>query len=500
MILGKIIGKVSTLKFQFNVTSPKTKKLQFVQVNHPEYGYVLCQIMELERTSEGTTATCNIIGYKSNEGRIKGIRTPFNINNEVLEAEDEFIKKIVKLKGNGAYIGKLEGKNIKVNIDLQKVLTKHLSVLAKSGSGKSYFVGVLLEEIIEKGIPLLIIDPHGEYSSLKEADYENKEKMMKWDIDPKGYFSQIKEYGDQENKQDLIPLKLSENMSSYELMKIIPTQLSNTQESMLFSVIKDLDEINFDNILINLELLNYPGKWSLMDTIMYLKGLNLFSHQPTKPNELIQIGKCSIINLKGISPEVQDIIVYKMMKDLFNARKKDQIPPFFCVIEEAHNFAPEKGFGKSKSTETIRLISSEGRKFGLGLCVVSQRPALIQKTILAQCSTQVILKLTNPNDLRAASNSIEGISSETVDEIQNLSIGTALVCGIVDKPLIVNVRPRKSKHGGEAINILQNINNEDNYQSDKINEKESISEDNNYNNNNNNNVNKTNEQLVIKKY
>ena len=296
----------------------------------------------------------------------------------------------------------------------------------------------------------------------------------------RNYFSKIKEYGDQDSKKDLIPLKLSENMSSYELMKIIPTQLSNTQESMLFSVIKDLDEINFDNLLINLELLNYPGKWSLMDVIMYLKGLNLFSHQPTKPNELVQIGKCSIINLKGISPEVQDIIVYKIMKDLFNARKKEQIPPFFCIIEEAHNFAPEKGFGKSKSTETIRLISSEGRKFGLGLCVVSQRPALIQKTILAQCSTQVILKLTNPNDLRAVSNSIEGISSETVDEIQNLSIGTALVCGIVDKPLIVNVRPRKTKHGGQAINILQNIKD---LHKNKDDDKNKIKPINNYNKN-----------------
>jgi len=455
MILGKIIGKVSTNNFDFNVTSSKAKKLQFIQVNHPDYGYVLCQIMELERTSDEMVAHCSVIGFKdSSDGRVKGIRTPFQLSTEVLEAEDSFIKKVIELQGEGAYIGKLEGKNIDIKIDLQKVLTKHLSVLAKSGSGKSYFVGVLLEEIMEKNVPLLIIDPHGEYSSMRSPNDTDKENLIAWNLEAKGYGPKIQEYGDPKVKEDIIPLKLNEKMSSYELMKILPINLTSNQEAMLFSVVKDLEEVNFDNILIGLELLNYPAKWALIDTIMYLKSLDLFTPAPTDPNELIKPGKCTIINLRGISPEVQDVIVYKLMKDLFHARKQEKIPPFFCVLEEAHNFAPEKGFGKAKSTDVIRLISSEGRKFGLGLCVISQRPALVQKTILAQCSTQVVLKVNNPNDLRSLTASIEGITSETAAEIQNLPVGSGLVCGVVDRPLIVKIRPRKSKHGGEAVNIL----------------------------------------------
>ncbi|MBU1111642.1 MAG: ATP-binding protein, partial [Nanoarchaeota archaeon] len=459
MILGKIIGKVSTNNFDFNVTSAQARKLQFIQVNHTDYDYVLCQIMELERTSDEMVAHCNVIGYKdASDGRVKGIRTPFQLGTEVLEAEDSFIKKIIELQREGAYIGKLEGKNIPINIDLQKVLTKHLSVLAKSGSGKSYFVGVLLEEIMTKNVPLLIIDPHGEYSSMRLPNDSGKDHLIEWNLEAKGFSPQIQEYGDPKVKEDIIPLKLDEKMTSYELMKMLPISLTGNQEAMLFSVVKDLEDVNFDNILIGLELLNYPGKWALIDTIMYLKSLNLFTPAPTDPNELIKPGKCTIINLRGISPEVQDIIVYKLMKDLFHARKQEKIPPFFCVLEEAHNFAPEKGFGKAKSTDIIRLISSEGRKFGLGLCIISQRPALVQKTILAQCSTQVILKVNNPNDLRALTSSIEGITSETAAEIPNLPIGSALVCGVVDRPLIVKIRPRKSKHGGEAVNILGSSN------------------------------------------
>ncbi len=454
MILGKITGKASTTTFHFSVTNPKARKYQFIQINHPEYGFVLGQITELERTSEEMTAHCNVVGYKDSEGRIKGIRTPFSIGTEILEAEDEFIKEVVRLHGEGAYIGNLEGKNIPINVSLQQILTKHLAVLAKSGAGKSYAVGCLVEEIMEKNVPLLVIDPHGEYSTMKFPSEENKENLERWNIIAKGYSDKIQEYGDIKIKEDLRPLKLNERMGRYELMKLLPLQLTNTQEAILFSAIKDLDEITLDNIILGLEQLNSSTKWSLIDTLMYLRNLELFSSSYTSFNELIQSGKCSVINLKGISPEVQDVIVCKLLKDLFMARKREKIPPFFCVIEEAHNFVPEKGFGKAKSAEVIRLISSEGRKFGLGLCVVSQRPALVQKTVLAQCSTQIIMKVTNPNDLRAIIGSMEGVTAGTENEIQNLPVGSALLCGIVDRPLIVNIRPRRSKHGGHAVDVL----------------------------------------------
>jgi len=475
MILGRIIGKVSTTNFSFNVTSAQTKKFQFIQINHPDYGFVLGQIMELERTNEGMTAKCVVIGYKDLDGRIKGIRTPLNLGTEVLEAEDSFIKKVVQLEGEGAFLGNLEGKDIPINVDLQKILTKHLCILAKSGAGKSYALGCLLEEILEKNVPLLIIDPHGEYSSLRFPS-EEKELLTRWGLVGKGYTQQVQEYGDITLKEDLRPLKLNEKMSNLELIKVLPIQLSNTQESILFSVVKDLEEVNFDNILLGLEQINSSGKWQIMDTIMYLRNLKLFSPNFTSYNELISPGKASIINLKGTAPEVQDVIIYKLLKDLFLARKQEKIPPFFCVIEEAHNFCPEKGFGKAKSTEVIRLISSEGRKFGLGLCVVSQRPALVQKTVLAQCSTQIIMKVTNPNDLRAIVGSIEGITSETEDEIQNLPIGSALLCGVVDRPLVVNIRPRRSKHGGQAVDVLGSAEEKDDYAKDVVEESRKFEE------------------------
>ena len=79
----------------------------------------------------------------------------------------------------------------KVYLDLNKLLTKHLAVLAKSGSGKSFFSGVLLEELLERNIPVVVIDPHGEYSSLK---YPSEVKENDFEIKPKEFLKHVQEY------------------------------------------------------------------------------------------------------------------------------------------------------------------------------------------------------------------------------------------------------------------------------------------------------------------
>ncbi|MBS3137607.1 ATP-binding protein [Candidatus Woesearchaeota archaeon] len=459
MLLGKIIGKTSTQRFEFYVET-ETKKFEYITVNHPSYNKVLCQIIELEKTAAHITAKCNIIGYKDDQGKIAQIRIPFDIGSEVLKAEEYFIKEIITIESKNklaAYLGNLDGSAIPVYLDLNKLLTKHIAVLAKSGSGKSYSVGVLLEEMIERKVPLIIIDPHGEYSSLKDPN-SNKEdiaRLQKLNLKPKGYSNRIEEYGDPELKNDIKPILLNEHLTTEELLQIFPTKLSNAQLAIIYTAIKDMVDVTVDSLILEMHKIDNNLKWNIINVLEYLKSLKIFSTNPTPFNELIQPGKCSIINLKGIAPEIQEIIVYKLLKDLFIERKKDKIPPFFAVIEEAHNFVPEKGFSEAKSAHVLKTIASEGRKFGLGLCIISQRPAIVQKTVLSQCTTQIILKITNPNDLKAVAASVEGITMETESEIKNLQIGTALVTGIVDLPLFVNIRPRKTKHGGTAVAIVK---------------------------------------------
>lgn len=453
MILGKLTGKSTTNEFKF-IVEKETKKFEFVQVHHKAYGFVLCLVNELEADQNKTIAYCSVLGYKEKD-RVKKLRIPFEPNSEVLRAENDFIKEVIKLDSeHKAVIGKLDGKDIPVSIDLNKVLSMHLAVLAKSGSGKSYSVGVLLEEMIERKIPLLVIDPHGEYSTLKYKNTDEKDlkKLALYDLESKSY--EVEEYGDSTINKGVRPLKLNINMQKEEIINLLPGKLSSSQLASLYSAFKQ-DPNNLDSLLFCLDQEETNTKYSLMSMVEHLRDLNLFTSGSINYTDFIKPGKCSIINLRGVEPEVQEIIVYKFSKELFELRKKEKVPPFFLVVEEAHNYCPERSFGETKSSKIIRNIASEGRKFGLGLCIISQRPARVDKSVLSQCSSQIILKVTNPNDLKALSSSIEGMTNNLEKEIQNLLIGQAIITGVADMPLVVNIRPRRTLHGGTAKDISQ---------------------------------------------
>ncbi|MBI2107370.1 ATP-binding protein [Candidatus Woesearchaeota archaeon] len=459
MILGNIIGKSSTLNFRFLVKG-NARKFDYVQIITKSYE-VLAQIIEIEKEAEQTVAFCNVLGYR--DKILKQLLVPLEPGIEVLKASDEFIKKTLGLEEskNGAFIGCLNGyESVNVFLDLNKLLTKHVAVLAKSGSGKSYTVAVLVEEILDKEIPLLVIDPHGEYSSLRYKNDKDNEKLEKLNVKAKSYAQNVNEYSpDIENNPSAKPLKLNAyNLSSSELVHLLPARLSNAQLGLLYSGLRNMkDKVDFSGLITELELEENNAKYTLINLIEFIQKLNLFSYHPSSLQELIQPGKCTIINLKGVQTELQEVIVYKLLKDLFYARKKSEVPPFFVILEEAHNYIPERNFGEAKSSSIIRQISSEGRKFGLGLCAISQRPSRIDKSLLSQCTTQIILKVTNPGDIKAIANSVEGLTGDTEKEIKNIPIGTAMITGIVDLPLFVNVRPRKTRHGGEAVNMIDSV-------------------------------------------
>ncbi len=460
MILGKITGKLSTQEFKFHITG-KAKKFDYVQVMHGDGQYVLGQIIEIENDHGRSEAFCNVIGFRTKAGTLRPLRVPLEPDTEVLFAEDDFIKETLGLesKPNTAYIGTLEGRdNLKVYLDLNKLLTKHMIILAKSGAGKSFLAGDIIEDLLDNKIPVVIIDPHGEYSTIRYPNPNDSERMAKFEVKPKGYLHHVQEYTpDTKTNPEAKALKLScRGLTASEVMHLLPAKLTNSQKGTLYSALKNTgNRVDFNELILDLEASEETStKWTLINILEYVKSLNLFSDNPTLPGELVVGNKISIINLKGIAPEVQEVVVYKIVSDLFTERKKGNIPPFFLLVEEAHNFAPERSFGETKASAVLRQIASEGRKFGLGLGIVSQRASRVEKSVISQASTQFILKVTNPNDLKAISSSVEGITHETEKEIRNIPVGTALVTGIVDVPLFVNIRPRRSKHGGEAVKIF----------------------------------------------
>lgn len=457
-MLARLYGKSDIYHFKIEIFGD-VKTFDFLNVNHHESGDVLCQVINITRDQDKLIGDCKVIGFRE-QGVLKNIRTPFYQDAKIEIALDSFIEKIVDLNiDSNNFIGVLEHHpELKICLDLKKTITKHMAILAKSGAGKSYTVGVILEEVLRKNIPIVILDPHNEYASLKYPNSEKKDlkRLEKFKLKPEGFLDRVKEYSpDTEiNPQcEAITLNIN-NLKPQDLIESLPQKLSPAQANIIFNILSNSDKsINIDELIFNISNEESSAKWSLISMLEQLKKLKLYSSNPTPLHEIVKYKKCSIVSLKGVEPYVQETFVSGLLRDLFEARKKEEIPPFLLVLEEAHNFCPERSLGETKSSKIIRTIAGEGRKFGLGLCVISQRPAKIDKNVVSQCSTQIILKITNPNDLKSVVSSSEGVSSDSENEIQKLNIGTCLLTGVIDIPLKVNIRPRVSKHGGETVDI-----------------------------------------------
>lgn len=117
--------------------------------------------------------------------------------------------------------------------------------------------------------------------------------------------------------------------------------------------------------------------------------------------------------------------------------------PVILVLEEAQNYIREgrKSEEDSISKQVFERIAREGRKFGLGLVVASQRPSELSKTVLSQCNSFIVHRLQNPEDLRYFREIVPGIYGQLLDQLPALAPRSALVLGeCVQAPVLVEMR------------------------------------------------------------
>ena len=481
--VGVIYGDVGSTSFRCSVFEPLERN-EYVQVRHETAGWVLGRVDDIERKTdlslersmllgngedldieEKIAAYVSVIGYRDDRDLLQVPRTPFRAGEHVFKAEESTIRKVVGLKHDekhGAYVGLLNGHDIPIFLDINAMVQKHVSVIAKTGGGKSYVVGVLMEEFMKHHVTTVVLDPHGEYTSLQDRAKES-DAMKRFAVKPHAYEGQLVEFSpDVKVNPRAKPLRFTlSNLDPRDILgltssgtkvrqhlthlrKALDILRASTKDYSIADIIRVLEREAEEDSSIN----------SLIDELEYLREVDIFAREGTRIDELVSKGKCTIINLKGTPPDIQELIVNRICTALFELRKVGRIPPMMLVVEEAHNYCPQ--VGTTASSKIFRTIASEGRKFGLGLVIVTQRAAKVDKNVLSQCNTQVILKVTNPNDLKAIGGSVEGLTAAMADEIPRLPIGVAIVVGGgIQMPLLVEVRPRETRHGGESVKVIE---------------------------------------------
>jgi hypothetical protein len=170
-------------------------------------------------------------------------------------------------------------------------------------------------------------------------------------------------------------------------------------------------------------------------------------------------GRMIIVDLQGVSDSARQIIVALLSAEILNAAadKVNRIRPVFLVYEEGHNFAPAGA--ASLSRNIIKRIASEGRKFGVGFAIVSQRPSKLDPDVTSQCNTLIVMRLKNPDDQSFIVKASDMLSRHDIDELPALSTGEALVSGrSIPAPLLIRIGRKALEHGGESPDVLREWN------------------------------------------
>ena len=174
--------------------------------------------------------------------------------------------------------------------------------------------------------------------------------------------------------------------------------------------------------------------------------------------DVFRPGLCSVLQLNEIDRRQQQVIVggaaahgLEGPHECREGRRQSQGPPrlsaVFILLEEAHHFAPANE--DVVTTNILKTILAEGRKFGVGVGLISQRPGKLDSDVLSQCMTQFLLRIVNEYDQSSVAAAVESASHDLLAELPALSKGQAIVAGAaVNTPLSIRVRSRITRHGG----------------------------------------------------
>jgi hypothetical protein len=422
--------------------------------------------------------TVDVIGYFHPALGFMNPRMAPDPGAKVCLADDNTLRQIINKKQpqsiGSAHIGSLllrPGGRVPVALDVKELVSTHMAILAGTGSGKSYTAGVLIEELLSpyNRAAVLIFDPHGEYGTL--SDMRGHESFADGD----GYSPEVKIL-----TPDDIRIRMS-SLDYYDILTLLP-DMSDRQQAILNKAFSLLAKHKFGEYRWDVQDLisacyeadrttdeegnektgsSAPAlEWKLgkLERSDYFHRMSHLA-----PKDLFTPGQVTVLQMNEISQEEQQVICAAVLRQSYQARMntaKDKITednenflpyPVFILIEEAHRFAP--AHEPSRCKQILRTILSEGRKFGMGVGLITQRPGKLDSDVLSQCMSQFLMRIVNPVDQESLKYGVEAAGRDLLQELPALTKGQVIVSGAcVNTPVLCQVRKRLTKHGGETMN------------------------------------------------
>jgi len=507
--VGLVFGQSSTSEFNFAVNPNNIPKFgEFVVARNRDdeqvlgvvkeitnfnrmildeyaFDYILKNIGFSERLMEKNdvvVASANVLGVvkeTKNDVEVLPNRVPIKPSSVVELASDELLKKIFTGYDSYVKIGHLIArKNVPVGLNVNELVLRHFAILAITGGGKSNTVAVLVNDIVRNlSGTVVLIDPHGEYASYVFEDgserYKNvlpagirPERFEPWEFASLVGIDRERAAIQRMHLERIFTTVRNEKKTAKEFVERV---LDLIEEWINIASRKGNATYYDDSGVERIAYLDRKDLNSLCRIKEYVSTfLRRYEDLLTQNDMLANIkpGYLNVVDLSGFDEYQMRVIVAYLLRNILIGRinylkgrdhwtkicpavKK----PVLIIIEEGHIFAP-----KGENNDVVRWMSRiarEGRKFGVGLGIVSQRPKRLNDDVLSQCNTKIILKIVEPNDQKYVQQASEHISEDLLKDIAALGVGEAVIVGpAVRLPVAVKIRKFKGIYGGCDANVV----------------------------------------------
>ncbi|WP_010479188.1 DNA double-strand break repair helicase HerA [Thermococcus zilligii] len=501
-----VIGTIRGLKNINWLLSEGKSTYTSLELDIREYGESIGE-------NEALIVTVHVLGkvkFDGERAEVVPTRVPVPNGNRVYLASSDLLRAIYY--GGSGYIevGRLIiREDVPVYLNVNELVSRHFAILAVTGAGKSNTVSVMLWKLVEElGGTVIVLDPHGDYTKLSlpgtGRGYVN---LIEAKIRP--------ETMDGEELADLMEIQSNASIQRSYLLRAWDTVLHENQGVGGREAVKLLHDLlqrwvsegggeYWDP---------HAGKYRDLgdiksaekETITRLtmkvsRFLRNYGHLLSSEDIVASIepGKVNVIDLGPLDEGQMKLVVAKLLEKVFETRmdyekaKKrldhlrtaysDSISsvaeeirgleeflrgvereypalaePVMVIVEEAHIFAPQGEEGGA--VRVLGRIAREGRKFGVGLGLVSQRPSRLSEDVLSQTNTKIIMRIVNPKDQEYVIRASEQVSGELMNDIAGLGKGEAVIVGqAINLPALVRIYNFKAlggSYGGEDIGAVE---------------------------------------------
>jgi DNA helicase HerA-like ATPase len=333
---------------------------------------------------------------------------------------------------------------------------RHTFWCGQSGSGKTYALGVVLEQLlIHTALPMVIFDPNADFVAIRQArsaddDTEEQRELAARDIRilrpsspaPDALRVRFTDLGLRAKAAVFRLDPLADRAEHYELMHIEET-VGLTDASQVVPSLRARDSTAAHDLAVRTENLR------VTDWQVWALGLEPVTEiLDSRPD-------ATVLDLGGFAnPEESLVVALAVLDDLWE--KREQRRPLLIVIDEAHNFCSPETTSPLQVAVRDRIvqIAAEGRKFGLWLLLSTQRPSRVHPSIISQCDNLALMKMTSPVDLGELGTIFGFVPPAMLARASGFKQGEALFAGgFVPAPTMVAMGPRLTREGGADVGV-----------------------------------------------